>query len=407
MDEMQKIQYAANSYYNRGLEMAKERNLSGAARFLKRALQFNKYHTDARNLLGLIFYEMGETSDALIQWVISINLQPDGNRADYYLDEVQRKPGQLEIASQMVKKFNQALFYAQNDSDDLAVLQLKRIVDEKPNFVKAHLLLALLYMEHGDYTKAGKSLFKVLQIDNNNEKATRYMEYVKSRTGKAEVEKRKMKNAFSHREMQDDDVILPPTYKENTGWQSIINIAIGLVLGAVLVVWPDRSVRLMCTLLGAALLICGLVYILGWLVRRREGGISAFTLIPGVVLSGLGIWLMTGSDSVIALVQYVFGAVVIFHGVLDVQSSVSLMRQGAARWWLDLALSALTLALGALILINPFGTFAALVTLIGLVLIYDGLSDLWIIHRLSRMVRDLERDLNGDIIETRGRDLDE
>ena len=58
MDEMQKIQYAANSYYNRGLEMAKERNLSGAARFLKRALQFNKYHTDARNLLGLIFYEM-------------------------------------------------------------------------------------------------------------------------------------------------------------------------------------------------------------------------------------------------------------------------------------------------------------------------------------------------------------
>lgn len=235
MDEMQKIQYAANSYYNRGLEMAKERNLSGAARFLKRALQFNKYHTDARNLLGLIFYEMGETSNALIQWVISINLQPDGNRADYYLDEVQRKPGQLEIAGQMVKKFNQALFYAQNDSDDLAVLQLKRIVDEKPNFVKAHLLLALLYMEHGDYTKAGKSLFKVLQIDNNNEKATRYMEYVKEHTGRADVEKRKMKNAFSHREMQDDDVILPPTYKENTGWQSIINIGIGLALGAVMV----------------------------------------------------------------------------------------------------------------------------------------------------------------------------
>ena len=79
MDEMQKIQYAANSYYNRGLEMAKERNLSGAARFLKRALQFNKYHTDARNLLGLIFYEMGETSDALIQWVIVLHL-PVGKR---------------------------------------------------------------------------------------------------------------------------------------------------------------------------------------------------------------------------------------------------------------------------------------------------------------------------------------
>ena len=222
MDYLQKIQFAANSYYNRGLEMAKERDLSGAALYLKRALQFNKYHTDARNLLGLIFYEMGETSDALTQWVISINLQPENNRADHYLDEVQRKPGQLEIASQTIKKYNQALFHAQGGSDDLA---------------------ALLYMEHGDHTKAGKSLFKVLQIDKTNQKAQRYMEYVKSRTGKADVEKRKMKNAFSHREMQDDDVILPPTYKENTGWQSIINIAIGLFLGAVLVVFMVMPAR--------------------------------------------------------------------------------------------------------------------------------------------------------------------
>ena len=235
MDTLQKIQLAANSFYNRGLELATERDLSGAAGYLKRALELNKYHTDARNLLGLIFYEMGETSDALVQWVISVNLQPEENRADHYLDEVQRKPGQLEIASQTIKKFNQALVYAQNGSDDLAVLQLKRVVEERPNYVKARLLLAVLYMQHEDFAKAGRSLYKVLQIDKNNKKASRYMEYVKSRTGKADVERRKMKNAFSHRQMQDDDVILPPTYKENTGWQSIINIGIGLILGAVMI----------------------------------------------------------------------------------------------------------------------------------------------------------------------------
>lgn len=248
MDYMQKIQYAANGFYNHGLELAKERDLSGAAECLKRALQFNKYHTDARNLLGLIFYEMGETSDALVQWVISINLQPENNLADRYLDKVQRRPGQLEHASQLIKKYNQALIHAQNGSDDLAVLQLKRIVEEKPNYVKAHLLLALLYIGHEDYTKAGKSLYKVLQIDRNNRRAERYMEYVKSKTGKADVEKRKMKNAFSHREMEDNDVILPPTYKENTGWQSIINIGIGLALGVIVVLFMilparDRSLN--------------------------------------------------------------------------------------------------------------------------------------------------------------------
>ena len=155
MDTLQKIQLAANSFYNRGLELAKERDLSGAAGYLKRALELNKYHTDARNLLGLIFYEMGETSDALVQWVISVNLQPEENRADHYLDEVQRKPGQLEIASQTIKKFNQALVYAQNGSDDLAVLQLKRVVEERPNYVKARLLLAVLYMQHEDFCQGG------------------------------------------------------------------------------------------------------------------------------------------------------------------------------------------------------------------------------------------------------------
>lgn len=248
MDYMQKIQYAANGFYNHGLELAKERDLSGAAECLKRALQFNKYHTDARNLLGLIFYEMGETSDALVQWVISVHLQPENNLADRYLDKVQRRPGQLEHASNLIRKYNQALIHAQNGSDDLAVLQLKRIVEEKPNYVKAHLLLALLYIGHEDYTKAGKSLYKVLQIDKNNRRAERYMEYVKSKTGKADVEKRKLKNAFSHREMEDNDVILPPTYKENTGWQSIINIGIGLALGVIVVLFMilparDRSLN--------------------------------------------------------------------------------------------------------------------------------------------------------------------
>ena len=52
-----KNQQIANSFYNLGLEKAKVRDLSGAAASLKKSLHFNKYQTDARNLLGLIYYE--------------------------------------------------------------------------------------------------------------------------------------------------------------------------------------------------------------------------------------------------------------------------------------------------------------------------------------------------------------
>ncbi|MCI8836933.1 MAG: tetratricopeptide repeat protein [Hungatella sp.] len=236
MDYENRCRRIAGGYYNQGLEKAKIRDLSGAAECLKKSLHFHKYQTDARNLLGLIYYEMGETAESLVQWIISLNLQPENNRAGEYIRKIQGKLGRLEAESQNIKKYNQALALADSDNDDLAILQLNRVVEFNPHFVKAHLVLALLYMRRGDYTKAGKSLYKVLQIDKNHPKALWYMSIAKAHTGRAEVERKKLNNAFSHRQMQDDDIILPPTYKETTGWLTIINITVGLALGAA-VIW--------------------------------------------------------------------------------------------------------------------------------------------------------------------------
>ena len=161
------------------------------------------------------------------------------------------------------------------------------------------------------------------------------------------------------------------------------------VLGLVLVCWPARSVQILCTLLGAVIFLTGIVYFLGWLARRKEG-LPAFFLLPGVILCALGLWLMTSPDSVLLLVQYIFGAILIFHGLVDLQGAAALIRQRWERWWLDLLLGVLTMGWGLLILLRPFGTFSALVMLIGAGLIFDGVSDLVLIHRLGRAFRDRE-----------------
>lgn len=239
MDYERKTRYIANSYYNMGLDKARLRDLSGAAECLKKSLHFNKYMTDARNLLGLIYYEVGEVGDALVQWVISMNLQPEENRADYYLGEIQRKKGTMDNERRLVRRFNQALVYAQNGSEDLAILQLNKVVESKPNYVKAQLLFAILCIARGDYQKAGKAVNKVLQIDCNHPKALYYKSLVKSSgvniKSEKEPEKRKLKNAVSHRQMEDDDVIIPPSYRETTRDQAIMNILAGLVLGAAVI----------------------------------------------------------------------------------------------------------------------------------------------------------------------------
>lgn len=239
MDYERRIRVIANSYYNMGLEKARLRDLTGSADCLKKCLHFNKYMTDARNLLGLIYYEVGEVGDALVQWVISKNLQPEDNRADYYLEVIQKKKGTMDLERRAVRRYNQALAYVKSESEDLAILQLNKAVEDKPNYVKAQLLFALLYLVREDYQKAGKAVNKVLQIDHNNPKALYYKSIMKE-TGtrvkpEREPEKRKLKNVVSHRQMQDDDVIIPPSYKENTRDQAVLNILAGLLLGAAVV----------------------------------------------------------------------------------------------------------------------------------------------------------------------------
>ena len=93
------------------------------------------------------------------------------------------------------------------------------------------MLLALLYMQKDENVKAGRSLMKVLKIDRNNAKALILMDEVKHRTGKAEIEKNKLKNAFSHRQMEDDDVILPKTKKEATAGQVVAYLSVGMLIG--------------------------------------------------------------------------------------------------------------------------------------------------------------------------------
>ena len=239
MDYERRIRVIANSYYNMGLEKARLRDLTGSVDCLKKCLHFNKYMTDARNLLGLIYYEVGEVGDALVQWVISKNLQSEDNRADYYLEVIQKKKGTMDLERRAVRRFNQALAYVKSESEDLAILQLNKAVEDKPNYVKAQLLFALLYIVREDYQKAGKAVNKVLQIDHNHPKALYYKSIMKE-TGtrvkpEREPEKRKLKNVVSHRQMQDDDVIIPPSYKENTRDQAVLNILAGLLLGAAVV----------------------------------------------------------------------------------------------------------------------------------------------------------------------------
>lgn len=232
-----RIMMVSNRFYNDGLAKANVRDLTGAIISLRQSLKFNKNNIEARNLLGLVYFEMGEVVAALSEWVISNNLRPNKNIAHSYIEMVQSNAIRLESINQTIKKYNQALSYCQQDSLDLAVIQLKKVLSLNPKFIRAHQLLALLYINGEEWEKAKRELDKCLQIDVGNTQTLRYRKEVDnilipddSVRGTAHK-----KSEESFRYQSDNEIIIQPISvkepKTNWGGATVVNILIGIAIG--------------------------------------------------------------------------------------------------------------------------------------------------------------------------------
>ena len=252
MKKNRRLEQISNGYYNLGLSLAKERNLSSALNALSISLGLNKKNTDARNLYGLIQFEMGEETKALISWVISININPINNPAQNYLQKLRNKSAYLEKSQDAISKYNKAISQIKTVNYDMARITLKQAVDIRPHFVKAMLALALLDIREGKSSEAKKLLENVLAIDRFNTKAITYLEEMKPLTEKnARKEKLNVIGSPVKKEKPVENVNngMPVTeiYKNYSGMFTAINVGIGLIVGACAMVFlymPTMKVAL-------------------------------------------------------------------------------------------------------------------------------------------------------------------
>ena len=221
----------SNAYYNEGLEKAKVRDLSGAVLALRESLKINKKNTNARNLLGLVYYEMGMAVEALTQWIISRSFQSSKNIADEYIESIQNNPARLDTVNTSLRKYNQALVYCQQGSYDLAIIQLKKVLSVNGKLLDAHLLLALLYLKVENYARARNEIKKVLAVDCNNTQALRYLKELNRETDKDQPKEEEKNKDYIAYTRDNETIIQPVGVKDNSGFHAILNVVIGLVIG--------------------------------------------------------------------------------------------------------------------------------------------------------------------------------
>ena len=175
----------------------------------------------------------------------------------------------------------------------------------------------------------------------------------------------------------------------------IVSALICAGLGVILVVWPGLSVQVVCMAIGGVLVLNGLSRLLNFILNRDGSIFSQMNLVMGIIITVIGGWILLQPGTIIAMIPILVGIIIVIHGINNMQQAVSLCQNRYDKWWIALLLGIVTIGFGVLLVFNPFAAVDTLIRFIGLFMIYDGASDIWIMSRVSRNVKQARQEMDA------------
>ncbi len=175
----------------------------------------------------------------------------------------------------------------------------------------------------------------------------------------------------------------------------MVSAFICMTLGIILVVWPGLSVKVVCMAIGVVLVINGISRLMNFIFGRDGSVFSQMNLIMGIIITVIGGWILFQPGTIIAMIPILVGIIIVIHGINNLQQTVSLCQSRYDKWWVALLLALVTIGFGVLLIFNPFAAVDTLIRFIGIFLIYDGVSDIWIMSRVSKNVKEARQEMEA------------
>lgn len=162
-----------------------------------------------------------------------------------------------------------------------------------------------------------------------------------------------------------------------------VSAILTIALGGVLIAWPLEVTGLICRVLGALLVVMGAVYIFGYFVEGR----GMLSITGGLLFLLLGVWIFITPESIASLVPIVIGVVLLVHSLRDFQMASEAKRNGSERWMMLFLLALLNCVFGIVCICDSFGVISVAVRILGIALVYDGISNVIIVYHTVQAVR--------------------
>lgn len=164
-----------------------------------------------------------------------------------------------------------------------------------------------------------------------------------------------------------------------------------IVIGMMLLIMPQTSLLWICYAFGAVVLLTGIVCLIQYARIRGTGFAAPFMLVGGVITAGLGIFTLAKPQVVASFLPIVFGIFIVVDGLSRIGSAIDLAKRKGQKWWVLLLLSIVSVALGILLVLHPFGAAVSVVMVCGILLIVEGAMNLGCILYAAMELRTLDR----------------
>ncbi len=165
-----------------------------------------------------------------------------------------------------------------------------------------------------------------------------------------------------------------------------LSAVISVVIGILLLVYPEQSISAIGKVIALIIVFAGAVMIISQVV---DFGTNVLGIIVGAVIALIGIWIYASPQAVLTIIPIVIGVMMVVHGVQDLSMAFEGSKAHASKAWLAYVLAAINIVLGFLCIGKAFGLVSLVFRFIGLMLIYDGITDIGIVHGVKKASRDI------------------
>ena len=170
-------------------------------------------------------------------------------------------------------------------------------------------------------------------------------------------------------------------------WGQISSAIIYIVLGLVLTFFPQTVNEMISYVLAAALFLVALIFLFNYFKKNVQSNFYRNDLVFAVIALVIGILLLVKRSSVLELIPVVLGGITIVSGVKKLQNALDLIRLKVGGWRSIIILAAINIIFGIILVWQASAAVNTVIRLIGIGLIFSGVSDLFSILWIKRIAK--------------------